>query len=173
MHLIYLAHTLQISAVVIVDQQEAIGYQNNLLCHLPNDLKHFRQITTGHHILMGRKTFESIGKPLPNRTNMILSHDKNLQLEGCHVFSEIDAAIAFAQEAGETELMVVGGGNIYKIFAPRIQKIYYTRIHHTFEKTDAYFPSFDLSHWKLVEKVECLRDEKNLFDHTFETWEKQ
>lgn len=163
---------MHISAVVVVDSNEAIGYQNNLLCHLPNDLKRFKQVTMGHHILMGHKTYESIGKPLPGRTSMVLSTDINLQIEGCNTFSEIEDAIKFAQSHKETELMVIGGGKIFEQLKDRFNKIYYTHIHHAFELADAYFPKYDLSQWKLLEKTACSKDEKNSFDHTFETWEK-
>jgi len=163
---------LQISAVVVVDENEAIGYQNKLLCHLPNDLKRFKQVTTGHHILMGRKTFESIGKPLPNRTNMVLSTHHELKINGCIVFADIQKAIEFARERGEAELMLIGGGKIFELMKTQIDKIYYTRIHHEFDLADAYFPKYDLSKWKLIEQIDCKKDEKNPFDHTFETWEK-
>lgn len=164
---------LIISAVVVVDSNEAIGFENGLLCNLPNDLKRFKAVTSGHHILMGRKTFESIGKPLPGRTNMILSHNHDLQLEGCSVFHDITSAINFAKAHGETELMLIGGSKVYELMQSYIDKIYYTRIHHAFEQVDAHFPKFDLTNWELVEQQFCEKDEKNPFDHTFETWVKQ
>ncbi len=161
-----------ISAVVVVDNNEAIGYQNKLLCHLPNDLKRFKQVTMGHHILMGRKTFESIGKALPGRVSLVVSTNKDLKIEGCEVFYTLPNALAFARQHNETELMLIGGGKVFEELKEQIGKIYYTRIHHSFELADAYFPSFDLSQWKLLEKSTFAKDEKNPFDHTFETWEK-
>lgn len=161
-----------ISAVVVVDENEAIGYQNKLLCHLPNDLKRFKQVTMGHHILMGRKTFESIGRALPGRVSLVVSSNKDLKIEGCEVFTDLQEAISFAEKHNETELMLIGGGKVFEELKDQTGKIYYTRIHHAFELADAYFPKFDLSQWKLTEKVEHHKDEKNPFDHTFETWEK-
>src|SRR5690606_29405092 len=106
---------------------------------LPADLKYFKQITTGHCIVMGRKTYDSIGKPLPNRTNIVVTRNKDLKIEGCVMVSSIHEAIEFASLQNETELIIIGGGTLYKENLSLTDRVYLTRIHHTF-KADTFFP---------------------------------
>ena len=160
---------MKISMIVAADEQNGIGKNNELLCHLPADLKHFKTLTTGHAILMGRKTYESIGKPLPNRTNIVISRNTN-SIEGCFVFNSIAAGIAYAKTLLETELFIVGGDSIYKQSLPLTQTIYLTRTHHTFE-ADAFFPML-AANWQLVNEMKHLADEKNKFDYSFQVFEK-
>lgn len=158
-----------ISLIVATDENDAIGNQNQLLCHLPADLKYFKQTTSGHHIVMGRKTYESIGKPLPNRVNIVLSANPDLRLEGCEVVSSLMEAIDLAKHAGETELFITGGGTIYNQALGMAHRVYLTRIHHTFE-ADTYFPK--LGHaWRLVKQEHHIADEKNAYAYTFELYE--
>ena len=154
---------MDISLILACDQNNAIGYQNQLLCHLPNDLKFFKQTTLNHCVLMGRKTYESIGKPLPNRTNIVLSQNKNLELEGVYICHNIEQAIEIAKEKEEEELFVIGGGQLYQMLLPIATKIYFTRIHATFE-ADTFFPAFDNT-WREVSKQSFQVDEKNAFAH--------
>lgn len=160
---------MKISMIVAADEKNGIGKNNELLCHLPADLKYFKNLTTSHAILMGRKTYESIGKPLPNRTNIIISRNTNA-LEGCHVFNSIEAGIDFAKTLNETELFIIGGDSIYKQSLALTQTIYLTRTHHIFE-ADAFFPSLE-NDWKLIKEINHLADEKNKFDYSFMVFER-
>lgn len=157
-----------ISLIVATDLNNGIGKSNALLCHLPADLKYFRQTTTGHHIIMGRKTYESIGRPLPNRTNIIISSNRDLLIPGCVVVHSLQAALDFAKTQGETEVFVTGGGTVYIEALAMADKIYLTRIQHQFE-ADTFFPQLDSS-WKLKHVEQHDSDEKNAFAYTFETY---
>lgn len=127
-----------ISIIVIADENNGIGKNNQLLCHLPADLKYFKQTTLGHTIVMGRKTFESIGKPLPGRTNIVISRQTDLAIEGCLVLPHLGDAINHAKASGETELFITGGGTIYELTLPLADKVYLTRLHHQFD-ADTFF----------------------------------
>jgi dihydrofolate reductase len=159
-----------ISLIVVVDENNAIGNKNQLLCHLPADLKYFRATTTGHHIVMGRKTYESIGKPLPNRVNIVISSNPNLVIEGCIVVPGLTEAINYAANAGETELMITGGGTIFTQVLPLAHKIYRTRIFHSFE-ADTWFPELG-NEWKLTKDEKHEADEKNPYPFSFQVLEK-
>ncbi len=160
---------MKISIIVAADEQNGIGKNNELLCYLPADLKYFKNLTTGHSILMGRKTYESIGKPLPNRTNIVISRNIN-SIEGCFVFNSIAAGIAYAKTLHETELFIIGGDSIYAQVLNEVDTIYLTRTHHVFE-ADAFFPSLE-NNWKLTHETKNLADEKNKFDYSFQVFEK-
>ena len=160
---------MKISFVVARDEQYGIGKENNLLCHLPADLKYFKALTTGHCILMGRRTFESIGRPLPGRTNMVITRDKNARIEGCEVFNTADEAIAFARSKNETELFVIGGGMIFRDLFNLADKLYVTLIHHSFH-ADTFFPVPNPEDWELVRSEAHHADEKNSYDYTFEVY---
>lgn len=167
--MVYLC-TMKISMIVACDLDNGIGLNNALLCHLPADLKYFKNTTAGHCILMGRKTFESIGRPLPNRTNLVLSRRMELVPEGLHLFSEVNEALAFAGNRGEQEIFVIGGGALYAALFERADRIYLTRIHHHFQ-ADTFFPAMDPGRWELVSSEPHQADEKNLYDYTFEIYE--
>ena len=122
--------------VVAIAKNNAIGKDNQLLWHLPKDLKHFKEITSGHTIIMGRKTYESVGKPLPNRRNIIITR-QNITIEGCEVVNSIEDALKLC--AGEDEVFIVGGAEIYKQAMALTDRIYLTIVHHEFEG-DTYFP---------------------------------
>lgn len=160
-----------LSIIVAADEQNGIGKNNELLCHLPADLKYFKQTTSGHCILMGRKTYESIGKPLPNRTNIVLSADPNLKIDGCKVVASIEAAITIAKQQNETELFITGGGSIYKQYLSEVNRVYLTRIHHTFD-ADTFFPELN-DQWTLTQSTKHLPDEKNNYAYSFELYEKK
>lgn len=161
---------MKISMIVAADEQNGIGLNNELLCHLPADLKYFKSLTAGHAILMGRKTYESIGKPLPNRTNIIISKNTS-NMEECHVFNSIEAGIDFAKSLNETELFIIGGDSIYKQSLAFTNVVYLTRIHHTFN-ADAFFPKLDETSWRLTNEEKHLADEKNNFNYSFQVFEK-
>ena len=138
---------MKISIIVAVAKNNVIGGKGKLLWHIPQDLKNFKKITLGHHILMGQKTYESIGKPLPERINIILSDDKKFKAKGCFVFNNLNDALSFAKKRNEKELIVIGGGTIYKLMLPKATRIYLTKIYKSFEG-DVKFPKLNLSSWK-------------------------
>jgi dihydrofolate reductase len=154
-----------ISLVVAVAANNAIGKNNQLLWHLPADLKHFKQVTTGHTVFMGRKTFQSIGKPLPNRRNIVISKSVTA-IEGCEVLPSLEEALLLADK--HEELMVIGGATIYNLALPKANRIYLTRVHHEFE-ADTFFPEIDLNQWQETTREDFLPDEKNPFRYSFIT----
>lgn len=155
-----------ISAIVAMAKNRVIGKNNQLPWHLPADLKHFKLITTGHPILMGRKTYESIGKPLPNRTNIVLTRDKSYHAPGCLVVNSLDEAIKFAESEENKEIFIIGGAEIYRQLLGAIERIYLTVVQHEFEG-DAYFPELDQKEWKEIEREEHGADEKNEYGYSF------
>lgn len=146
---------MKISIVAAVSQNNVIGKKGKLLWHISDDLKHFKEVTMGHHILMGKTTYESIGRILPGRTNLILSHDKNLKIPGGHVFKNEKEAIGFAEKNGENELMIIGGGSIYKLFFSKADKIYLTRVLEKYDG-DVTFPKIDMKKWHKIKKESHL-----------------
>src|ERR1700761_936022 len=130
-----------VSAVVAISENHAIGKDNKLLWYLPNDLKHFKEITTGGCIIMGRKTFDSVGKPLPRRCNIIITRQANVTIEGCEVVNSVEAALALCEN--EAEVYIVGGAEIYKLALPQTDRIYLTIVHKQFEG-DSFFPEIDM-----------------------------
>lgn len=160
------------SIIVAADLNNGIGIDNQLLCHLPADLKYFKQVTTGHCIVMGRKTYESIGRPLPNRTNIVITRNTALQIDGCVVVDSVKSAIEFAKQSGEEELMITGGGSIYAEAINWVDRVYITRIQHTFG-ADTFFPEISSVDFELVKSNAHQPDEKNKFPYTFEVWERK
>ncbi|HEY1196337.1 dihydrofolate reductase [Flavobacterium sp.] len=148
-------------------ENNALGKNNELVWHLPNDFKRFKSLTTGHHIIMGRKTFESFPKPLPNRVHIVISRQENYQPEGCIVVDSIEKALAACPENDDS--YIIGGGEIYNLALPFTDIIELTKVHHTFE-ADAFFPKINKSEWLLVESEENYKDEKHLYDYTYETY---
>lgn len=146
--------------VVAVAENGAIGKDNQLIWHLPNDLKQFKKITSGHTIVMGRKTYESIGKPLPNRTNVIITRNPEYQAEGCVVVSSLEEAIQ-----KDTEVYVIGGAEIYNQALPLTDVIHITEVH-TSVDGDAFFPKLDSAEWVEVSREEHAADEKH--DYSFD-----
>ncbi|MDY0200371.1 MAG: dihydrofolate reductase [Bacteroidales bacterium] len=136
-----------ISVIVAVAEDNVIGANNNLIWHISDDLKRFKALTTGHSIIMGRKTFESIGRPLPNRQNIVVSRNPNLEIEGCTVVPSLQAA--FALSAKESEVFVIGGGELYRQALPLASKLYLTKVHKAFEG-DTFFPDISMDEWREV-----------------------
>ncbi len=155
-----------LAAVVVTDLNNAIGKDNKLLCHLPADLKFFKATTMGAPIIMGRKTFESIGKVLPGRKNIIISRNKNLKIEGAEVYSSFDEMM---KNVKEEKAYIIGGAEIYKITMPFTSEIYRTLIKHEFE-ADTFFPEIKFADFNLVWEEEHWADEKNPFDYTFQKY---
>lgn len=146
-----------ISLVVAMGLNREIGINNQIPWKLSEDLKNFKKTTMGHHILMGRKTFESIGRPLPGRTNIILSRNKDFKVKDCITVTTMDEAINFAKKNGETELMVIGGAEIYKEALPKAERIYLSKIEFKGE-ADAYFPEFNENNWKVISETKYSGD---------------
>ena len=161
---------MKISLIVAMSENRVIGRDNKMPWHLSADLKRFKSLTMNSPILMGRKTFESIGKPLIGRTNMILSHNPNFKPEGCLVFSELKLALEQAQDYGD-ELFIIGGSTLYGMALPLAQRLYLTQIEASFEG-DTFFPEIDLSGWSEVACERIVDDEKVDFTYRFITLEK-
>lgn len=158
-----------VSAVVAIAENRAIGKDNELLWHLPKDLKHFKEITKGHTIIMGRKTFDSIRKPLPHRRNIVVTRQKDLEIEGAEVVGSVDEALALC--ADEKEVFIVGGAEIYNLAMPRTDRIYLTTVHETYQ-ADAFFPELNKSLWKETESQYHEPDDRHSAGFTFTTLER-
>ncbi|HEV7622424.1 MAG TPA: dihydrofolate reductase [Flavisolibacter sp.] len=160
-----------LSLLVAADENNVIGKDNKLIWYLPDDLKYFKNQTWGLPVVMGRKTFDSIGKPLRGRKNIVITRNKSWQSKGIEVVHTIPEAIEKASEYDVKETFVIGGAEIYRLAFEMADKIYITRIHHHFEG-DAYFPDIPVSEWELVKKRFCNADEKNIYPHTFQVWQR-
>jgi dihydrofolate reductase len=154
------------SIIVAVDQNNGIGYQNQMPWHLPAELKRFRQLTMGHYLIMGRKTFESIGKPLPGRTTIIVTRNPSYQAEGCLVAHSLGGAIQLANTANADEVFVCGGQSIYREALEEAERLYLTRIHADYQ-TDISFPACDQTAWEEISSEFHPSDEKNPSPFTF------
>lgn len=160
---------MKLSLIAAVAKNNIIGNDNKLIWHLPADLKHFKNTTSGHTIIMGRKTFDSIGKPLPNRRNIIVTRNEELEIEGCEIYHTLQDAIDACSKEGE--VFIVGGAEIYRQALHAADKIYLTRIYADFEG-DATFPTFSLSEWRLNIYVRHHADEKNQYEYSFSEYER-
>src|SRR5471030_924596 len=156
-----------VSIIVATSENHAIGKSNQLLWHLPGDLKHFKEITSGHTLIMGRKTFDSVGKPLPNRRNIVVTRQP-ITIPGCEVVNSIDAALELCK--GEGEVFIGGGAEIYKQAMKLTDRIYLTIVHQHFE-ADTFFPEIDKSKWKEVSREDHQPDHKNSIAYSFITLE--
>jgi dihydrofolate reductase len=156
-----------ISFVVAMDENRAIGKDNDLPWYLPNDLKHFKKTTMGKPIVMGRKTYESIGKPLPGRENIVVTRDQSYHAEGTITVHSVDEVLQLKAE----EICVIGGTEIFKLFLPVADRLYITEIHHTFD-ADTYFPELSDEDWEEVSRTAGIVDEKNKYPHEFVVYEK-
>jgi dihydrofolate reductase len=160
-----------ISLIWAMDNNRLIGANNQMpwgISDIPADMAWFRQHTLGKSVLMGRKTFESIGKPLPKRRNIILSRQKSLSIDGCEVVHSLDEAVDMFQDE---ELMVMGGAAIYKLALPHAEKLYCTHIEHDF-KGDTWFPDMDMVSWQHTHQEKHAPDEKNAYPYRFEIYER-
>jgi dihydrofolate reductase len=153
-----------ISIIAAMGKNQVIGIKNKLPWNLPADMKHFIEMTKGKPVIMGMKTFESIGKPLPNRVNIVISHIPDYKVEGCIVVHSIEEALKAAE--GHEEVMIAGGATIYKEFLPKTNKMYLTLIDHDFEG-DAYFPKYNVEEWEEISYEEHERDKDNQYNYRF------
>ncbi|MBR2166641.1 MAG: dihydrofolate reductase [Paludibacteraceae bacterium] len=155
-----------ISIIVAISENYAIGKKGDLLCHMPADLKHFKEITSGKTVLMGERTFFSLPKhPLPNRRNIVLTDVPGKTFEGAEAVYSLDELCAKVQD--EEEAFVIGGGMVYRQMMPRADKLYITHIHHSWDDADTFFPEIKESEWKLLSAERHNADDKNPYDYTF------
>jgi len=157
--------------IAAVANNNIIGSQNKLIWHISEDLKHFKKLTTGHSVIMGRKTFQSIGKPLKDRMSIIVTRHKKLEAPGCKVAHSIEEALEMVKK--EQEVYIAGGAEIYQqcIQLPELSRMHITRVFADFEG-DAYFPVIDQDKWKLVERQDFESDEKNPYPYAFMVYER-
>lgn len=163
-----------ISLVVAASINNAIGKDNKLLWHLPNDLKFLKNVTWGMPVAMGRRSFQSMdSKPLKGRLNIVITRQTNYKAPGSVVVNSLKDAIFVAQEHDYNELMILGGGEIYKEAMPKADKIYITRVHAVFEDADTFFPEIDVHKWVRTSNQDFPADEKHAYPYSFEVWEKR
>ena len=156
---------MKVSLIVAVAENGVIGKDNDLIWHLPKDMRFFKETTTGHHVIMGRKNFESIPerfRPLPNRTNVVITRQSDYQAEGCVVVNSLEAALEVAQHNGDKEPFIIGGGQIYKLALDRnlVDKIYLTKVHQAFDG-DTFFPKLS-EEWQEIHREDYESDEKHV-----------
>jgi dihydrofolate reductase len=166
---------MKISIIVAVGANNAIGKNNALIWHLPADMKFFKEKTTGHCIITGRKNYESIPdkfRPLTNRTNIVITRQKDYKAPGAIVTSSLEAALEKAKQTGDEEIFIIGGGDIFRQSLHLADTIYLTKIEETFD-ADVFFPELDLNEWKEVASVKGVQDEKNKYDYTFYTYKRK
>ncbi len=161
-----------IKILVAFDENRVIGKNNELIWHLPADLKRFKALTTGHVIIMGRKTFDSIGKPLPNRTTIVISRTIGLQIEGVICTTSIEEAILKAKSLSREDIFIVGGAEIYALSLTVADQILVTQLHDIFEG-DAFFPEIPASEWEVTEKERGVTDEKNTYQYSYLTYSRK
>lgn len=157
-----------VSVIVAVAENGVIGDKNTLLWHISEDLRNFKRVTSGHPVIMGRKTFDSLGRPLPNRTNVVITR-QNLEIEGCKVVHSLEEALSLFSP--EEEVFVIGGAQIYAEALPLADRFYLTRVHHAYEG-DTSFPKWNESEWSLVESERFERGEKYENPFTIEIYER-
>jgi dihydrofolate reductase len=160
-----------ISLVVAAAKNNAIGKDNKLLWNLPNDMKYFKNVTWGMPVVMGRKTFEALGKPLQGRKNIVITRQPGWKVEGTIPVKTLEDAIFLVKEMDVKEMMVIGGGEIYKMAFEKANRIYLTRVDAELEG-DTFFPSLNPQHWHLVSQKNHEADEKNSYNYSFQVWER-
>jgi dihydrofolate reductase len=156
--------------IAAVAQNNALGKDNRLVWHLPDDFKRFKQLTSGHHIIMGRKTFESFPKPLPNRIHVIITSQKNYRQESCIIVHSIEEALKAVPHHGD--VYIIGGGQIYELGMAFADALEITRVHADFE-ADAFFPAIDINRWQLVNEEFHPKDDRHNYDFTYQTFKKK
>ena len=162
---------MTISLVVAASENNAIGKNGQLLWHLPNDLKFFKNTTWGFPVIMGRKTFESVNKPLPGRTNIVITSKPDWEAKGVITVRSLEESIQKVGETNSKQAFIIGGGEIYKQSMDIADKIYITRVHANLEG-DTFFPTIDKSKWQLIEDEIFEIDEKHAYSYSFQIWEK-
>jgi dihydrofolate reductase len=159
-----------LTMIAAAAKNNALGKDNDLIWHISEDLKRFKRLTSGHAIIMGRKTFESMPKALPNRTNIILTKKKDYQPEGALVVNTVEEALALVEE--DAQPFIIGGGEIYRLFMETCDRIELTRVHHDFD-ADVFFPSIDTSKWAIVNQEDILANGDQPYNYSYLTYEKK
>ena len=159
-----------LTMIAAAAENNALGKDNDLIWHISDDLKRFKRLTSGHAIIMGRKTFESMPKALPNRTNIVLTNKRDYQPEGATVVHSIEDALALVKK--DPQPFIIGGGEIYRLFMPYCDRIELTRVHHNFE-ADVFFPEIDLNQWKEIAREEIKASEEQAYNYSYITFEKK
>ena len=159
-----------ITLIAAAAENDALGKDNDLIWHISDDLKRFKRLTTGHAIIMGRKTFESMPKALPNRTNIVLTRNKNYKAEGALVTSTVEEALDLAKH--DTQPFIIGGAQIYSLFMVYCDRIELTRVHHEFE-ADVFFPKIDTSKWKISKKEFVPKTKNQPYSYSYITYNKK
>ena len=159
-----------ISAIVAISQNNVIGRDGHLPWHLSADLKRFKAITTGHSIILGRKNYDDIGRPLPNRTNYVLTRNPAFEAPGCIVCPSLEVALEQTEKAGETECFIIGGAAVYREAMPKVKKLYLTKVLSDVEG-DVFFPEWGEG-WRKVSEEKFPSDEKNDFETLYQVWER-
>ena len=166
---------MKLALIAAMAQNRVVGIDNKLPWHLPEDLKYFKRITTGKAVIMGRKTYESIGRPLPNRTNIVITRSTEFSAPGIEVVNSLDAAIELAENVSlinaVDEVMVIGGAQIYEAALPQADRLYLTHVHANVEG-DAYFPDVDMSQWKELGREDYDASETNPYNYSFVVYDK-
>ncbi len=164
---------MTLSAIVATDRNGVIGKDNDIPWHLPADLKYFKRRTLNHHIIMGRKTFESIGRSLPKRTNIVITRNPFFIVSNCLVAGSLQEAIQLARDNGETEAFIIGGGTLYEQSLGRIDRLYLTEVDTEVEGGEAFFPQIDENDWALLSSEAHPADDKNPHAYTFKVLERK
>jgi dihydrofolate reductase len=152
---------MTLSLIVAVSRNNVIGSEGGLPWHLPDDLRHFKRLTTGKPVIMGRRTFESIGRPLPDRRNIVMTRQTDYPAKGCEVVSSVDEALELVR--GTEEVMIIGGGQVYRDFLPHADRIYLTRVQADVEG-DTHFPEIDGAGWQLVKSEHHAADDRHAYE---------
>jgi dihydrofolate reductase len=160
---------MKISLIASIGKNGELGFKNQLLWHLPDDLKNFKRVTSNHTVVMGQKTFESIGRPLPNRKNVILTRNKDYKIDGCTVIHSADDVIKLAKK--EKETFIIGGGKIYKLFFPKAERLYLTEVNASL-KADTFFPKFNKNDWILKSSLPHPKDSNHKYSFSLNLYEK-
>lgn len=160
----------KVTMIAAAGENNALGKDNDLVWHLPDDFKRFKNLTTGHYIIMGRKTFESFPQPLPNRTHVVMTRQMDYKPEGAVIVHNLEDALKIAKD--DSQPFIIGGGEIFKMGLDQTDRIELTRVHGDFE-ADAFFPELDLSKWELVSSVYHGKDERHKYDFTFLTYDRR
>ena len=164
---------MKISIIVAKAKNNVIGKNNQLAWHLPADLHHFKSTTTGHHVIMGRKTFESMGKPLPNRTSLVITRNKNYSVpDGHHVVHSLDAALEICRSKELEQVFILGGAEIFEMALPIADELIITEVNASPEG-DTFFPAVDYGQWEKVSEENVSKDEKNKYDLSFLTYKRK
>lgn len=158
-----------LTMIAAAAENNALGKDNDLIWHISEDLKRFKRLTTGHAIIMGRKTFESMPKALPNRTNIVLTKRKDYQAQGAEVVHTVEDALELVKE--DLQPFIIGGGQIYSLFMPLCDRIELTRVHHEFE-ADVYFPDIDLNEFEVIAEEYVSKTEEQPYNYTYLTYQK-